>query len=534
LINTLRQVFTTKNFTDEARQKLLTIAIVFVMFLAAMDGMITSTIMPSVISSVGGLSLFPWVGTAFMLATTITTPLYGKLSDLYGHKKFIVIAIVVFLIGSMLCGMSQSMQQLIFFRSIQGIGAGGLVTMSFIMFGILFTPNKRARMQSALSSVWGIASVAGPVIGAFFVEHLSWRWAFYVNIPLGVFSLWLILTTLKLTNDPKKQHSIDYTGAVLFASGGILFLFALLEMSQAQFFTFQWIAFFGGIALLVLLVWHETKAEEPILPLALFKSKVFYVSVFLGFLAGATLFSVSNIIPIFVQGALGESAGISGRVITGISFGWVSGTFICGRLLNRIGFKTIAVFGGFAMVVGAVLMSMISLDTPWWHLFINNLIIGLGMGFIATSTLIAVQSSVAQSTLGSATSTVQLFRSVGGTIGLSVLGGLQIGHFQQGLSEQMTREPSPYLQKLLHEPHLILDPANHLKLPKFELDIVSGLLAHSVQDVFLIALFIAALVFVWSWLMPKENPEELSNVHVLATEKPFVASNLRGANRVEA
>ncbi len=488
--------------------------------------------MPSVISSVGGLSLFPWVGTAFMLASTITTPLYGKLSDLYGHKKFIVIAIVVFLIGSVLCGIAQSMVQLIAFRAIQGIGAGGLITMSFIMFGLLFSPQKRAKMQSALSSVWGIASVAGPIIGAFFVENLSWRWAFFVNIPLGLISLWLILTTLRLPNDTKTRHSIDYKGALLFASGGILILFSFLEMSQAKVGVLQLSTLFIGLLLLVLLVWQEKQAAEPIIPISLFRSRVFYVSVFLGFLAGATLFSVSNIIPLFVQGSLGESAGISGRVITGISFGWVSGTIICGRLLNKVGFKAISVSGGLAMLIGVVLMSLISLDTPWWHLFINNFILGLGMGFIATSSLIAVQSSVPQKTLGAATSTVQLFRSVGGTIGLSVLGGLQIGQFQQGLSTELARNPSSYLEKLYQAPHVILDPLNRLELPVLELRIVSQLLAESIQAVFLIALAIAMIVFIWSWFMPKENPEMLSKEAAQPGQEKVVPGNLRPADEL--
>ena len=533
MIDSFKKLALKSDLSLEARQKILTTAILFVMFLAAMDGMITSTIMPSVISSVGGLSLFPWVGTVFMLASTITTPLYGKLSDLYGHKRFIVIAIVVFLIGSMLCGMAQSMVQLIIFRGIQGVGAGGLITMSFIMFGLLFTPKKRAKMQSALSAVWGIASVAGPVIGAFFVENLSWRWAFYVNIPLGLFSLWLILSTLELSDDKKQEHSIDYKGAVLFSSGGILLLFAMLEISQAKITYVQWISLLMGISLIVWLVWHEKKAVEPIIPLALFRNNVFYVSVFLGFLAGATLFSVSNLIPLFVQGALGESAGIAGRVVTGISFGWVSGTTICGKLLNKVGFRTISISGGFAMVLGLVLMSQIDLQTPWWQLFINNFVVGLGMGFIATSSLIAVQTSVTQSTIGSATSTVQLFRSVGGTMGLSVLGGLQIGRFQRGLGDVMNDNPSVFLEKLYHEPHIILDPLNRLNLPGIELNIVSGLLAVSIREVFYIALLVSCIVFVWSWFMPKENPEELSEIYHQKPDQKNINVNLNSLDELE-
>jgi len=480
------------------------------MFLAAMDNMITSTIMPSVISSVGGLSLYPWLGTVFMLATTITTPLYGKLSDLYGHKRFVLIAIGIFSLGSMLCGMAQTMEQLILFRGIQGIGGGGLVTMSFIVFGILFSPEKRAKMQSALSSVWAVASVVGPAVGAFFVETLTWRWAFYVNLPIGLLSAWIIIMFLKVPKEQHTEHRIDYAGAVLFALGGILLLFGLLETSQGISEWRDYAALAFGILLLVLLVFHERKVPEPIIPVELFANKHFLAPVLLGFIAGSTLFSISNLTPLFVQGALGESAGISGRVVTGISFGWVTGSLICGRVVNRVGFRTISIVGGSFMILGLMLMKGLSLDSAWWHLFMFNIILGFGMGLIATTTLVAVQSAVSKRTIGSATSTNQLFRSVGGTIGISVLGGIQLGHFQRSLSEKFSENADAGLIKLTQQPHLILDPANRSALPADALAKISEALAVSIQEVFLIAFLVSFLILIWSWQMPKETPEALA------------------------
>ncbi|ACF13365.1 major facilitator superfamily MFS_1 [Chloroherpeton thalassium ATCC 35110] len=510
------------------KQRLLTAGILLVMFLAAMDNMITSTIMPSVISSVGGLSLYPWIGTVFMLTTTITTPLYGKLSDLYGHKRFVLIAIGIFMLGSMLCGMAQTMEQLILFRGIQGIGGGGLVTMSFIVFGILFSPEKRAKMQSALSSVWAVASVVGPAVGAFFVETLTWRWAFYVNLPIGLLSAWTIIMFLKVPKEQHTDHRIDYGGAALFASGGILLLFGLLETSQGMSEWINYAALGLGILLLIWLVFHERNEPEPIIPIALFSNKNFLAPVLLGFIAGSTLFSISNLTPLFIQGALGESAGISGRVVTGISFGWVTGSLICGRLLNKTGFRTISIFGALFMLVGLFLMKDISLASAWWHLFIYNIILGFGMGLIATTTLVAVQSAVSKRTIGAATSTNQLFRSVGGTIGLSVLGGLQLGHFQQSLTKTFSTNAGEDLQKLVHQPHLILDPANRAILPADALEKVSQALSDSVQEVFLIAFVVSFLVLIWSWQMPKETPEMLAATVEAETKKstknPYSAS----------
>lgn len=514
---------TGESSVSPSRQKVVTGAILLVMFLSAMEGMITSTIMPSVISAVGGLSLYPWVGMVFMLASTITTPLYGKLSDIYGHKRFILIAIGIFLTGSMLCGMAQTMMQLIIFRGIQGLGAGGLLTMSFIMFGILSPPEKRAKMQSLLSSVWAIASLIGPIVGAFFVETLSWRWAFFINLPIGLLSAWAIITFLHLPKHSGTSHSVDYLGAVLFAIGGASVLYGLLEIGQKGGTMVDWAVLVAGILSIAFLISHERKAKEPIIPMDLFSSSTFSVSVILGFFAAAALFSVSSFVPIFVQGVLGESAAISGRTVTGISLGWVTGSVICGRMLNKFGFRPLTLAGSIIMVLSFVALNQTTIDSAWWYLFICDIALGFGMGFVATSTLVAVQVGVSKTRMGAATSTVQFFRSVGGTVGLSVLGGIQLGVFQKGLSTEFGNQVTPELSKLIEKPHLILDPAIRSTIPHDAVHKVSVVLAHSIQEVFFLALLVSFIGIFISWKMPGLNPKQLSESVMLEDQKMTVA-----------
>ncbi|NTU50503.1 MAG: MFS transporter [Desulfobulbaceae bacterium] len=511
--------FTGGSSLPSSGQKVVTGAILLVMFLSAMEGMITSTIMPSVISAVGGLSLYPWVGTIFMLASTITTPLYGKLSDIYGHKRFILIAIGIFLLGSVLCGLAQTMVQLIIFRGIQGLGAGGLLTMSFIMFGILFPPEKRAKMQSLLSSVWAFASLVGPIIGAFFVETLSWRWAFFVNVPIGFLSAWAIFSFLHLPKESRTNHSIDYTGAVLFSVGGAALLYGLLEISQLGASLLDVAAIVAGVLCIFFLMRHERNAKEPIIPLDLFPSSTFSVSVILGFFSGAALFSVSNFVPIFVQGALGETAAISGRVVTGVSFGWVTGSVVCGRMLNKYGFQSMAFSGSVIMLTGFLVLNQITIASPWWYLFICTNWLGFGMGFVATSTLVAVQVGVPKRKMGVATSTVQFFRSVGGTVGLSILGGVQLGAFQKGLLTEFIGEKTPALSNLIEQPHLILDPVSRSTIPQDAIQKVSLVLANSIQEVFFLAMLVSIIGIFISWKMPSLNPKQLSESVLQEEEK---------------
>lgn len=495
----------------DARQRTVVASILLVMFLAALDGTISGTLMPTVISSIGGLSLYPWVPTAFMLASTVATPLYGKLSDLYGHKRFILLAIAIFTVGSALCGMAQTMLQLVIFRAIQGIGAGGLLTMSFIMFGVLFPPETRGKMQGLLSSVWGVASVIGPAAGAFFIQTLSWRWAFYINIPISVLAAWLIWIFLQVPEHREAPPAVDWIGAALFSSAILALLFGFLEISQGPVYAWEIAAIAIGLALTLALILYERKVPDPILPVQLFKDPVFTASVSLGFLAGAAIFSTSSFVPLWVQGVIGASAGVAGRVLTAMSIGWVTGANLCGRMLNRFGFRNLTVLGAALMAVGFALFATATPQTSSWQLLGFNLVLGLGMGFVATTTVLAVQSAAPQRMIGAATSGNQLFRGIGGTLGLAVLGGIQLGIFGIQLRLLQGTDPAPELQRLASEPHLILDPAVHAQLPPNVVGLLAQALADSIHMVFVLSLVLMAIGVLLAWRMPKGGPVEVAS-----------------------
>lgn len=490
---------------ENPNQKIVIASVMTVMFLAAIDNMITSTILPSVISTIGGLSLYPWVASIFMLTSTITTPIYGKLSDIYGHKRFTIIAIIIFLIGSVLCGMAQTMMQLIIFRAIQGMGAGGLVTMSFIMFSLLFPKEKRASMQALLTAMWAVASIIGPVLGAFFVAALNWRWAFYINLPFGLISGLLIAKFFNIPYDKKINHSVDYKGLVLFAVGTLGLLYSLLRIGQAMIGVQEISLLIGSIVMLGYLVQYELKVAEPILPVKQFKNKVFSVSVFLNFISGACLFSTINFIPLFIQGVLSGDAKSVGQVLTAMSFGWVTGSTICGRTLNKVSLRLLIGLGTLLMSTGLGGFYLIGEAAKLWQIGVCEFLSGMGMGIIATGTLVSSQFTSAVHEIGATTSGVQLFRSIGGTMGISILGGIQVGYLKNHLAQLSAEKPSPALDLIAKEPHRILDPLSRNDLPPDLMTSLSGFLSSSIHEVFMIAFFISIISIFLSLRLPNTN-----------------------------
>lgn len=499
------------------------IGILLTTFLAALDGTIVGTIMPTVIADVGGLDLYPWVATAFMLASTVVTPLYGKLSDLFGHRRFIFVAIALFLAGSALCGASRTMPELVASRALQGAGAGGLFVMSFIVFGQIFTPEERGRMQGLLSSVWGLSSVVGPAVGGFLVQWASWRWAFYLNLPFGLVAVAMIARTLHLpTPEHPVRPRIDWLGAGLFAVGAIGTLFSLLNLGEGQRDASIWLSLAIGVAAVLTFVWHQLRTPDPLMPVRLFGKQVFRVPVVMGLLAGASLFSASSFLPLFVQGVLGATPTVTGTVLTMISFGWVAGATLSGHLLNRLGFRLLAMAGAATMTVGFLLLALEPAHTTVWAIGRDNVILGLGMGCVVTSTLIAVQTFAEPRLLGAATSSVQLFRSIGGTLGLSVLGGIQLGAFARALDSQAaTFSATPALKAAYDHarvhPHAVLDPASRAALPPGLGEAMQQAFGMSLHAVFWLMFAVALINLGLSAFMPRSTPRQaLETVTVAA------------------
>jgi drug resistance transporter, EmrB/QacA subfamily len=404
------------------RTILITAGLMLSLFLASMESTVVSTGMPTIVSQLGGLESYSWVFTAFMLASTTTVPLYGKLSDLFGRRPVFVAAMAIFLIGSALCGLATTMPQLIAFRTVQGIGAGGLLPLVFIIIGDLFSLEQRARLQGLFSGVWGISSIAGPLLGGFIVDQASWQWIFWINIFPGLAAtaiVWFAWIDRARAHDAPKR-SIDYAGALLLTAGAVALLMSLTDLGAS--WALPTLA--GALALFGALVWVEHRASDPVLPIGLFRDRMFLVACGHGILAGCAVFGGATFVPLYVQGVLGTSATEAGAALMPMLLAWVFSSILGTRLLLRLGYHTIALAGMVALVIGAFPLMFLDTQTNRLLLMTSLGLMGFGMGFSIPAFLIAVQSTVERSKLGTATSTLQFSRSIGGAFGIGVMGAI--------------------------------------------------------------------------------------------------------------
>jgi EmrB/QacA subfamily drug resistance transporter len=379
------------------------------LFLASMEGTVVATAMPSIVSQLGGLSIYSWVFSVYMLTSTTTVPIYGKLSDLYGRKLIYAVSMTLFLIGSILCGLARNMEQLIIFRAIQGLGAGGVLPLAFTIIGELFTLEQRARMQGLLSGVWGVSSIIGPLIGGFLVDQVSWHWVFYINVIPGIFALGLVWFSWKdIQYGTGVKVAVDYGGALFLTVGALCLLYGMSALGT----NLGWWSLAGSIAFFTGLVWIERRAADPILPLSLLRDRLFVITLVHGFFSGWAVFGSISYVPLFVQAVLGTSATQAGISLTPMSLGWTLASIFGSRLLLRMEYRTLALFGMIILVAGTFFMTQVSIQTSFLVIMVNMSLMGIGM----------VQSTVRKSELGMATSSIQFSRSIGGTIGVSVLG----------------------------------------------------------------------------------------------------------------
>jgi len=404
------------------RAILITAGLMLSMFLASMESTVVSTGMPTIVSQLGGLESYSWVFTAFMLASTTTVPLYGKLSDLFGRRPVFVAAMAIFLIGSALCGLATTMPQLIAFRTIQGIGAGGLLPLVFIIIGDLFSLEQRARLQGLFSGVWGISSIAGPLLGGFIVDQASWQWIFWINIIPGLAAtaiVWFAWIDRARAHDAPPR-SIDYAGALLLTAGAVALLMSLTDLGAS--WALPTLA--GALTLFGALVWVERRASDPVLPIGLFRDRMFLVACGHGVLAGCAVFGGATFVPLYVQGVLGTNATEAGAALMPMLLAWVFSSIPGTRLLLRLGYQAIALAGMVALVIGAFPLMFLDTQTNRMLLMTSLGLMGFGMGFSIPAFLIAVQSTVERSKLGTATSTLQFSRSIGGAFGIGVMGAI--------------------------------------------------------------------------------------------------------------
>ncbi len=480
--------------SNASRRRLIFGALLLVLFVAALDQTIVSTALPTIVGDLGGLQHLSWVVTAYLLASTVVGPLYGKLGDLYGRKHVLQFALVLFLLGSALCGVAQTMPQLIAFRAIQGLGGGGLLVVAMAVVGDLVAPRDRGRYQGLFGGVFGVAVVAGPLLGGFFVDNLSWRWIFYINLPLGAVALAVISTAFH-SQQVTTRHRIDWLGTIVLAAG----LSGIIVYTSLGGTTYPWdapgmlAAVVGGTALLALFPFIESRATEPILPQELFRNITVRTTSAIGFVVGFALFGSVTFVPLYLQIVKGHSATGSGLLMTPMMLGVLVTSTASGFLISRYGrYRAFPIAGTATATIGLYLLSTLGVSTPTKVAAGYMLLLGLGLGLVMQVLVLATQNAVEYRLLGVATSASTLFRQVGGSIGVSVFGAI----FTNELGRELARRLPPGAHAPAHAAPTVIQ---HLP-PALHAVYVSAV-AVALHPIFLTAAGVMVLAFGLSWLL---------------------------------
>ena len=474
--------------------------LLLVLLLAALDSTIVATALPTIVGELGGLDRLSWVVTAYLLAQTVVTPLYGKLGDLYGRKKVVQSAIAIFLVGSALCGLAQSMEQLIIFRAIQGLGGGGLIVTTQAVVGDIVPARDRGRYQGIFGAMFGLASIAGPLIGGYFTTHISWRCIFYINIPLGFIAVFVLATTMPSVAR-RVKHSIDYAGAALLAAA----LSGVIIATDLGGIEYPWnspviigMAIVVVISIILFLI-VERKAAEPVLPLRLFENRTFVISAVVGLIVGFALFGSVTYLPLYLQVVKGDSPTASGLRMVPMMAGMLISSIVAGQMISRTGrYKFFPILGTAIMTIGLVLLSQMTVDTSLTTASLLMMTLGLGMGMVMQVLILAAQNAVPYSDLGVATSGATLFRLIGGSVGTAALGAIFSARMTAYLSANLppgtVRGPGTGVN---------VSPRAIAAMPAHIRDAYAQAVTTGLTGIFVVATVVGVIGFALIWLLPE-------------------------------
>ncbi len=498
-----------------ARRGLVLGGVMAAVFLAAMESTVVATAMPTVIASLGGIRIYSWTFSAFLLTSTVTMPIWGRLADQVGRRRAYLAGLALFLLGSALAGLSQSMEQLIAFRALQGLGAGSLISIGMTIVGDLYGVEQRAKMQGYFSGVWGVASLVGPLVGGILTDRVSWRWVFYVNLPFGLLAAAAIAIGLRDESRERPRTSFDLLGMGLFATAISALLVGLVEIGAGGSRRPIGVALLVlSSVLLVFFVQVERRVAEPVIPLRLFANPVLRAAAVTGLLSGMAMFGAITYVPLYLQAVTGSTATQAGWVLMPFVLGWVVFSIVGARLVLRVGYRRVVLAGMAALVAAFVLLA-------GWDESLTRLtaardiaLAGVGMGLVFVPMLIAVQNSVPRAILGSATSLTGFFRTVGGAVGVAVMGAAMTYRLERALEGLVTTAPAELqesLRWLAAHPDLAVNPVTRATLGEAVLSQMRPVLAHAIGGVFVVGLVIAVTALLSAFLVPPGQVRDLAD-----------------------
>ena len=491
------------NKIKKTNRTLVMVSIMFAIFMAAVEATIVATAMPSIVGKLGGFSLYSWVFSAFLLAQAVTIPIYGKLTDLYGRKPVFTIGVMIFLFGSILCGLAQSMQMLIIFRIIQGIGAAAVQPVAITIVGDLYSSSERAKIQGFISGVWGGSAIVGPAVGGLIVQYMNWAWIFWLNLPIGILALLGIFLFLK-ENVVKQDHSIDYLGSGLIFIGVSALMVLLIQSGLAwPWLSIPTISLLGIVVVcFVFFIKHEKRVPEPVMPLGIWQNRLIVVSNLATLTTGVVLIGLSSFLPTFVQGVMGKSPIMAGFALASMSVAWMLASIISGNLLHKVSIRLLSITGGIFIILGSLIMLTLRPESSWVWATTGSFLIGIGMGLARTVFIIAIQNSVDWQTRGVVTASNMFMNILGNTLGAALLGSILNNRLNDYLrSSRGGQGAIPNLDVV----NILLDPAQRALVSTDVLLVMKEGLASALQGVFGGVFIMALLSLLIITLLPRNN-----------------------------